>query len=91
MPLTTAQVSVAHVSVTSSKAKVKLDSHTDKCVVGNNYFVTHEHNRSVHIYNYDPNHKHISAKTVNATVGYQDTLSGQQYILMINQAIQING
>ena len=31
-----------------------------------------------------------SAKTVDATVDYRDPHDGQKYILMINQAVQIN-
>ena len=32
-----------------------------------------------------------SAKTVDAIVGYEDSESGQQFFLMINQAIHIHG
>ena len=35
---------VAHPSVASCKPKVELDSHTDMCVVGDNYLVIHDHN-----------------------------------------------
>ena len=34
---------------------------------------------------------HRSAKTVDAIVGYQDSQSGQKFILMMNQAICIDG
>ena len=34
---------VAHASVASRKPKVELDSHTDMCVVGDNYFFICDH------------------------------------------------
>ena len=55
------------------------------------YLVIHHHNRPVNIYSYDPKDSHKSAKTVDATIGYQDPQSGQKFILMINQAISIDG
>ena len=45
---------VTHASVASSKPKVELDSHTDTCVVGDNYLVIHDHHRSVNVYSYEP-------------------------------------
>ena len=78
---------IAHASVASSKPKVELDSPTDMCVVGNNCLVIHDSNRPVNIYSYDPKDGHRSAKTVGATVCYQDPQNGQKFILMINQAI----
>ena len=82
---------VAHASNASSKPKVKLDPHADTCVVCNKYLTIHEHNRPVNVYNCDPKDGHRSAKIVDATVVYQDPQSGQKLILMINQAIHING
>ena len=49
------------------------------------------HNRPVNVYCYNPKDCHRSAKTGDATVGYQDPQNGQKFILMINQAIPING
>ena len=69
-PQSTICVTVAHASITSNKSKVELDSHTDMCVVGDNCFVIHDHNRPVNIYSEDPKDGHRSAKTVDATVGY---------------------
>ena len=75
----------------SNKRKVELDSHVDMCVVGNNCFVIHDHDRPVNVYSYDSKDGHKSAKTVDAAVGYQDPQSGQKFILVINQAIHIDG
>ena len=71
--------------------KIELDSHADKSVVGDNCLVIHDHTRPVNIYSYNPKDGHRSAKTVDATLGYQDPQSGQKNILMMNKAIHING
>ena len=39
----------------------------------------------------DPKDGHKSSKRVYAAIGYQDTQSGQRFILVINQAIRIDG
>ena len=78
-------------SVVSSKHKIYLDSHADTCVVGDNYLVVHVHNRPVNVYSYNPKDGCRSAKTVDAKVDYQDLQSSQKFILMINQAICIDG
>ena len=82
---------VAHASVASITPKVELDSLADMCVVGDNCFTIHDHNRPLNVYRYDPKDGHRSAKTVDARVGYQDLQNGQKFILMINQAICIDG
>ena len=90
-PLSIIQVMVAHASVAGSTPKVELDSHADTCVVGDNCLVIHDHNTPVNVYSYNPKDVHRSAKTVDATVGYQDPQSGQKFVLIINQAIHIDG
>ena len=82
---------VTHASVASSKPKIELDSHANTCLVGDNCLVIHDYNRPVNVYSYDPKDCHRSAKTVDATVGYQDPQIGQKFILVINQAICIDG
>ena len=82
---------VAYASVASSKLKVELDSHADTCVVGDNSLVIHYHNKPVNIYIYNSKNGHRSAKTVDVPVGYQEPQSEQKFILVMNQAICING
>ena len=82
---------VDHASVASSKPKVELDSHADTCVVGDNCLIIHDLNRPVNVYSYDPKDGHSSAKTVDAAVGHQEPQSGQKFILMKNQAFDIDG
>ena len=75
-PLSIVQVTVAHVSVASSKPKEELDSHANTYVVGDNCLISHDHNRPVNVYSYDPKDGHRSAKKVDGAVGYQDPWSG---------------
>ena len=89
-PLSDVNVMAAHDSVASSKPKIELYSHVDTFVVGGICLVIHNHNRPVNVYSYDPKDGHRSAKTVDATLGYQDPQSRQKIILMIYQAIHIN-
>ena len=76
-PCTMSQASVA-----SSRPKLELDSHVDTCVVGDKCFVINDY-----ICSYDPKDGHKFARTVNATVFYDDPQSGQKYSFMINQVI----
>ena len=62
---------VVHASVASSKPKLELDSHADKCFVGDNCLVIHDNNRLVNVYGYDPKDGHRSAKANGVTVGNQ--------------------
>ena len=45
---------MAHGSGASCKNKVELDSHSDTCVVDEYSLVSHDHNRPVNVYSYDP-------------------------------------
>ena len=47
--LTTIHVAVAYASVASSKPKVELDLHADRCVVGDNCLIIHDHERQVNV------------------------------------------
>ena len=82
---------VEHASVISCKPNVVLDSDANMGVVADNCLVMHNKNRPVNVYIYNPKDGHRSAKTVDAMGEYQGTQSGQKFILMINQAIHMNG
>ena len=89
-PLSTVGVMVAHALVTSRKPEVEFVSHADTCVVGDKCLAIQDHNRPVNVYSYDPKYGCKSAKTVDATVGYQDPWISQKFILVINQAMCIH-
>ena len=90
-PLSIVSVMMAHASFTTSKPKVELDSHTDTCVVGDNCLAIHDHNRPVNVYSKNPKDGHRSAKTIDATVGYQDLQNEKNFILIIKKAIHFDG
>ena len=70
-PLNIIHVLIAHASVAHSKSKVKINSHADTCVVGNNCLIIHDHNRQVNVYSYNPKDGYRSAKKFDATVDYK--------------------
>ena len=69
----------------------KIDSHADKCVVGVNCLVIHEHDRPVNVYSHDPKYGHKCDQTVNSAVCCDNPHIGQKYSLVIDHAIQIRG
>ena len=71
-PLTTIHDMVSHASAASSKPKVELDPHADVCVVGDNYIIICDHNRSINNYSYDPKDGHRNVKAVDTIADYQD-------------------
>ena len=81
---------MAHAYIASSKPGIELDSYAEKCVVGDNCLVIHNHVRQVNVFSYDPKDGKRSAKTVHATVDYRDLQSAQKYIFIINYEIQIS-
>ena len=60
---------MAHAPVASSKQY----SYGGTSVVGDSCLVIHDHNRPVNVYGYIPKGGNKSAKTVDVTVGYQDS------------------
>ena len=71
------------------KTKIELDSNTDTCVLGHLCLVTHDHNKPVNDFGYDPkqwsNHTYI----VDATVVYDEPKMGQEFILLIHQVTEM--
>jgi len=68
---------------------VELDSHADTCVVGRNALVVHEHDRLVMVSGFDPTQPPREARIVDAAVKYTLRDTGDQVLLVINQAILI--
>ena len=77
MPLTTVHVMVAHASVASNKPQVELDLYLEKCVVGDNCLVLHDHNTSVNVYscNIKDGHRGTSMLQLVVEVYFDDMLS----------------
>ena len=86
-PLTTWRVSA--VASNSIEGTSELDSHADTCVVGSNALIFHTFERPVRVTGYDANVKSKVFQTVSAAVAYDDPVTGQAIILVINQAISM--
>ena len=70
--------------------RTELDSHADTCVVGDNALIIHDHERDVAVTGYDHG-RSKTFKIVDAVVGYEDPITGQEYYFVFNQAIHIPG
>lgn len=66
----------------------ELDSHADQCVVGSNCLVTHDFETPVRVTGYDKG-KSKTYRTISAALAYDDPMTGEVIILVINQAIFI--
>ncbi len=68
---------------------MELDSHADTCVVGEGTaLITHDFERQVRVFGFDGT-KSANARTVTGVVGYNDPGTGEQYMLVIHQAILV--
>jgi len=78
-------------SMPINEVRVELDSHADTCIVGRNCLVVNDHCRPVNVYGFDPSDGSKSARIVDAAIKYISPFTGEKFILMINQAIEIKG
>jgi hypothetical protein len=70
--------------------RTELDSHADTCVIGDNALILRDHERRVSVTGYDHS-RPKTYKIVDAVVGHEDPETGEEYMLVINQAIYIPG
>ena len=78
-------------TITVVKIKIELNSHADTCVVCHYCLVVYDHNRQVNVFGYDPKVGSKKDHIVNAAVTYTEPETGHPVILLINQAIEMNG
>ena len=69
--------------------RMECDSHADTSVVGSNCLIIHDYERPVRVFGYDPNDGAKDYRTVTAAVAYDHPQTGQVYMLVINQAIEV--
>lgn len=69
--------------------RAELDSHADTCVVGNRALVLSEHPRQVMVSGYDPSQPARQATIVDAAIKYRARDTGDDMIIVVNQAILI--
>ena len=76
--------------VTVDESATDLDSHADQCSVGSNSLIVHDYDRPINVSGYNPSGPvDKDLKTVSAVLAYDDLVSGETLILMVNQAISI--
>jgi len=85
----TCRVGAMQVSSATQEVRMELDSHADTCVVGEGTaLITHDFERQVWVFGFDGT-KSANARTVTGVVGYNDPGTGEQYMLVIHQAILV--
>ena len=60
------------------ETKIELNSHTAKCVVGDQCLVMHDHSRPVNVYGYDPKAESKHVCIINTIVACQGKLLSSQ-------------
>jgi hypothetical protein len=67
-----------------------LDSHANTCVVGMNALIVHVLDKKVNVSGFDPSQGKVNdLNLVPAALAYDDPLSGEVIIPMINQAVHV--
>ena len=79
-----------HTSVAVVKTKIELDSQADTCVVGDHCLIVHDQKRSLNVYEYNLKVGSKHAHIIDAIVAYTEPETGQVFILLLKQAIEIN-
>ena len=78
------------VDVSVPESRTDLDSHADQCAVGRNALLVHDYERPINVTGYNPTGPVASdLRTVSAALAYDDAVTGQTVILLVNQAIYI--
>ncbi len=67
----------------------ELDSHADTCVLGRDALILLDYDRPVIVEGYDPSLGTKTYATISGVLAYDDPLTGEIYLIMINQAIHI--
>ena len=74
-------------SIAMVKTKIKLDSHIERCVVGNQCLILNDHNRPVNIFRYYPKAGSKHACIVDAAIVYDEPEMVQAVTFSIHQTI----
>ena len=68
---------------------MECDSHADTSVVGKECLIVHDFERPVKVSGYDPREGTKEYRTVTGVVAYDHPQTGQTYMLVVNQAIEV--
>ena len=73
-----------------TESRTDLDSHADQCAIDRNALLVHNFDRPINVSGYNPNGPLAKdLRTVAAALAYDDAVTGQTVILIVNQAIYI--
>ena len=93
MSVDTGVDSIAKLSVLSATRKpvsrTDLDSHTNMPVVGTHSTIISDTGRIADVSPYTPDYKSMQVKIVDAAVRYECPYTGQEYVLLIQNALHI--
>ncbi|CAJ1952671.1 unnamed protein product [Cylindrotheca closterium] len=70
-------------------SRSELDSHANMIVVGSNCFVLSDTGRTASVNPYNPEYAAKSIPIVDASLLYEDQVTGQEYILVIRNALHV--
>ena len=87
-PVFSIQIQAANSSF-GGETRMECDSHADTSVVGKNCLIIHDFERPVKVSGYDPKDGTKEYRTVTGVVAYDHLQTGQTYMLVVNQAIEV--
>ena len=70
-------------------SRTELDSHANMPVVGNQCVIVTDHAKTVDVNAFAPHYEVTKAKLVDAAIKYSDPYSGEEYILIVMNAISV--
>ena len=76
-------------SSVSDKSRIELDSQANTLVVGRGTLIFHDHCQTVRVSSYDPEAGARECQMVSAAVAWDHPQTGQVYLLVIHQAIEV--
>ena len=74
---------------TDGQSRTELDSHANMPVVGKEALVVEQSGKMVEVSPFTPDYKPIKVEVVNAIIQYDSPLDGKEYILVVQNALQV--
>ena len=71
------------------QSRTELDSHANMPVVGREAMVVERSGRTVEVSPFTPDYKPIKVEIVDAIIQYDSPLDGREYVLVIQNALQV--
>ena len=80
---------VAVVARNDKETALELESHADTFILGRGAFIIDNINEPVNVQGYEPALESKTYRTINGEIGYLKLISGENFHLVIHQAIHI--